>query len=119
VGRHEGDHPEVPVIGFPGGAGPLYAAYARETGIDCVSCDTALPLDYIGDTLQPELTVQGNLDPLLLAAGGAALEERVKEILATLGRGPFVFNLGHGVEPYTPPENVARLVELVRESAHK
>ncbi len=58
--------------------------------------------------------VQGNLDPLLLVTGGAALERRVGETLAALSRRPFIFNLGHGIVPETPPENVARLVELVR-----
>ncbi|MGE3627953.1 MAG: uroporphyrinogen decarboxylase family protein, partial [Hyphomicrobiales bacterium] len=64
--------------------------------------------------LQTVSAVQGNLDPLLLVAGGEALETRVGEILAMLGSGPFVFNLGHGIVPQTPVENVARLVEIVR-----
>ena len=58
--------------------------------------------------------MQGNLDPLLLVTGGPALERRVAEILAALSHRPFIFNLGHGIVPETPPENVARLVELVR-----
>ena len=60
------------------------------------------------------IAVQGNLDPLLLVAGGEAMERRVRDILATMRGLPFVFNLGHGIVPQTPPENVARLVELVR-----
>jgi uroporphyrinogen decarboxylase len=58
--------------------------------------------------------VQGNLDPVKLLAGGAGLRRDVEEILATLGEGPFVFNLGHGILPETPPEHVAELVELVQ-----
>jgi uroporphyrinogen decarboxylase len=58
--------------------------------------------------------VQGNLDPLLLVAGGAAMDARVREIVAAMAGLPFVFNLGHGIVPETPPENVARLVEVVR-----
>ena len=106
--------PEVPIIGFPRGCGPQYAAFARETGVNGVSCDTSLPLDFIARELQPHVTVQGNLDPLLLVNGGDALERRVDEIKGALGAGPFIFNLGHGVVPQTPPEHVARLVELVR-----
>jgi uroporphyrinogen decarboxylase len=64
--------------------------------------------------LQVHLPVQGNLDPLLLAAGGSALDQRVGAILETLGAGPFVFNLGHGVLPETPIEHVERLVALVK-----
>ena len=58
--------------------------------------------------------MQGNLDPLLLVAGGDALEERTEEILELMEGKPFIFNLGHGIVPQTPPENVARLVEIVR-----
>jgi uroporphyrinogen decarboxylase len=105
---------DIPMIGFPRGAGPLYATFVHETGVDGVSCDTSLPLEYIRDALQPHVTVQGNLDPLLLVAGGDALDRRVDEILQSLSGGPFIFNLGHGIVPPTPPENVARLVERVR-----
>jgi uroporphyrinogen decarboxylase len=58
--------------------------------------------------------VQGNLDPLLLVAGGLHLERRVKEILDILEGAPFIFNLGHGILPETPPDHVAKLVELVK-----
>ncbi|MGH6661475.1 MAG: uroporphyrinogen decarboxylase family protein, partial [Rhodospirillales bacterium] len=62
---------------------------------------------------QPKCTVQGNLDNQVLLAGGSALERRTREILEALAGGPFIFNLGHGVLPETPPEHVARLVEIV------
>lgn len=106
--------PGVPVIGFPRGAGPQYEAYIDHTGIDAVGCDTTLPIAWIRDRLQPKAAVQGVLDPLVLVAGGRALDERVEEILQTLGGGPFVFNLGHGILPETPVDHVTRLVELVR-----
>ena len=83
--------------------------------MDAVACDTTLPVGWIRDRLQPKATVQGNLDPLLLVAGGQAMEERVREIVEVLGTGPFVFNLGHGIVPQTPPEHVARLVEIIRD----
>lgn len=106
---------DTPIIGFPRGAGPLYRAFVEETGVNGVSCDTSLPLAYIRDELQPLATVQGNLDPLLLVAGGEALDRRVDEICDALSGGPFIFNLGHGIVPQTPPEHVARLVERVRQ----
>jgi len=106
--------PDVPIIGFPRGVGPLYLRYAKETGIDAISCDTSLPLGFIKGELQPNLAVQGNLDPLLLVSGGVALDRRIDEILEVLGDGPFIFNLGHGIVPQTPPEHVARLIERVR-----
>jgi uroporphyrinogen decarboxylase len=105
--------PEVPVIGFPRGADLLAERYARETGIDAIGCGTSMPVGWM-QRLQVHLPVQGNLDPLLLAAGGSALDQRVGAILETLGAGPFVFNLGHGVLPETPIEHVERLVALVK-----
>jgi uroporphyrinogen decarboxylase len=106
--------PEVPMIGFPRGCGVLAERYARETGVDAIGCDTSLPLSYMRESLQSRLPVQGNLDPLLLMAGGDRLDRRVDEIVNVLGAGPFVFNLGHGVMPETPPEHVARLVARVK-----
>jgi uroporphyrinogen decarboxylase len=109
--------PEVPVIGFPRGAGAQAEAYAREAHVDAIGCDTSMPLSFIRETLQSRLPVQGNLDPLLLFAGGKHLGARVATILNTLGGSPFVFNLGHGILPDTPPEHVSRLVELVKGKA--
>ena len=113
VRRVKGACPGMPVIGFPRGAGRRALAYAEETGVDGVSLDHTQPLDWIADTLQPKCTVQGNLDNQALLAGGAILERQTLKILAALAGGPFIFNLGHGVLPETPPEHVARLVEIV------
>ena len=107
--------PAVPVIGFPRGAGLLYERYAAESGVDAVALDTTVPLGFARDRLQPRLAVQGNLDPIALLVGGAAMERAVAEIRAALGGGPFVFNLGHGILPQTPPEHVAALAGLLAE----
>lgn len=114
VARVKKVHPDIPVIGFPRAAGPLYLEYVAATGVEGVGCDTSLPLSFIRDQLQGIATVQGNLDPLALMAGGPALDDRVAEILEALRDGPFIFNLGHGILPKTPVDHVARLVELVR-----
>src|SRR5438552_14023068 len=84
-----------PIIGFPRGAGMLYERYLRETGVDGIGIDTAVPPHYAHQILQPLATVQGNLDPVLLIAGGVALEEAVRSLCHKLGRGPYIFNLGH------------------------
>jgi uroporphyrinogen decarboxylase len=107
-------HPDVPVMGFPRGAGMSAFGFVRATGVDGISCDTSMPLPFIQTQLSGKTVVQGNLDPLLLVAGGPALERRVREILAALAMNPFIFNLGHGIVPETPPEHVAELVALVR-----
>ncbi len=105
--------PDHPIVGFPRGAGALYERYARESGIDAVGLDPSVPVDFAVARLRPFATLQGNLDPVLLAIGGAALEEAVAAQRRTLGGGPWVFNLGHGVLPETPPENVAILARLL------
>lgn len=114
VRRFKAAHPEIPVIGFPRGAGALYRDYVAKTGVDAVGLDSTVPLAWARETLQSKVAVQGNFDNQALVAGGAALKTEVTRILDTLGRGPFVFNLGHGVLPETPPEHVAELVGLVR-----
>jgi len=114
VGALKEAHPEVPVIGFPKGAGAGYERFIAETGVDAVSLDTAMPLAYAKERLQPKVIVQGNLDPLLLVAGGEALDKAVETRLDALGPQRYVFNLGHGITPQTPPEHVGRVVELVK-----
>jgi uroporphyrinogen decarboxylase len=74
-----------------------------------------VPKSFACERLQSRLAVQGNLDPVSLIAGGEALERAVRELRAALGGGPYVFNLGHGVLPQTPPENVATLASLLAE----
>ena len=109
-------HPGTPIIGFPRGAGANAERYVRQTGVEGLGCDTAMPLREMRALAdRGRVAVQGNLDPLLLAAGGPQLDARVRETLQMMRGAPFIFNLGHGIVPHTPPENVARLVELVRE----
>ena len=107
-------HPDVPIIGFPRHVGPLYEIFAKEAGVQGVSVDTALPVGWAASHVQAHVCVQGNLDPLALVAGGEALRQGVAEILAGFGGGPFVFNLGHGIVPQTPPEHVGQLIDLIR-----
>jgi uroporphyrinogen decarboxylase len=109
-------HPHVPVIGFPRGAGLMYRAYFAEAGVGALGLDSTVPVAIARKTLQPMGAVQGNLDPLLLVAGGAAMEAAVADILHELRAGPFIFNLGHGIVPATPPDHVTRLLELVRQA---
>jgi uroporphyrinogen decarboxylase len=112
-------HPDVPVIGFPRAVGVHVPHYIDETGIDGIGCDSTMPLPELKDRIADlGVVMQGNLDPLLLVAGGDAMETRVRGILREAAGAPFIFNLGHGIVPQTPPEHVARLVELVRRGAY-
>jgi uroporphyrinogen decarboxylase len=107
-------HPDVPVIGFPKGAGGKLPAYARETGVDAIGLDETVDPAWADSALPPGMPVQGNLDPLALIAGGEALETGVERILSSLAGRPHVFNLGHGILPDTPIEHVETLLSLVR-----
>jgi uroporphyrinogen decarboxylase len=108
-------HPGCPIIGFPRGGGLLYERYVAETGIDAVGLDSTVPAGLAAVRLRSDVVLQGNLDPALLLTGGAALSGAVGELRAAFAGRPWVFNLGHGVLPQTPPENVAGLARLLRD----
>jgi uroporphyrinogen decarboxylase len=108
-------HPQVPIIGFPRGAGQKIEDYIRETGVQGVGCDTGMDVEHMKTlAVTRNVVVQGNLDPMALIAGGQELERQVDALLRGLAGVPHIFNLGHGILPETPPEQVARLVGLVR-----
>ncbi|NIA71709.1 uroporphyrinogen decarboxylase [Pelagibius litoralis] len=111
--RIQKERPGIPVILFPRGAGLLYRDFAIECGAAGLGLDTTLPLGWARDELQSRLTVQGNLDPLQLVAGGDQLTQAVERILNHLGQGPFIFNLGHGIVPETPLDHVSRMMEQI------
>ncbi|MBM3597380.1 MAG: uroporphyrinogen decarboxylase [Alphaproteobacteria bacterium] len=113
VRRLKAAHPQIPIIGFPRGAGANLEPYISQTEVDAVGLDTTVPLSA-ARALQRRLPVQGNLDPLALVVGGDAMAAEIDAILDVLAEGPFVFNLGHGIVPQTPPEHVDQLVRLVR-----
>jgi len=107
-------HPNVPVIGFPRGAAAMAPELVDATGIDAIGIDWSVDPRWAARRLQPRAAVQGNLDPRLLVVGGTPMREATEAILAALGHGPFVFNLGHGIVPETPPEHVQAVSEQVR-----
>lgn len=108
--------PEIPIIGFPRGTGWHYRDYRSATGVDCVALDTAVPMEQ-ARSIQAGGCVQGNLDPALLLGDVNAMLSEADRIRSALKDGPFVFNLGHGIGQFTPPENVAALSERLREPA--
>jgi uroporphyrinogen decarboxylase len=106
--------PHVPIIGFPKGAGEKLPAYARETGVDALGLDETIDPLWAHANLPAGLPVQGNLDPLLLIAGGEELERQALRVLEAFAERPHVFNLGHGIGQTTPLEHVSQLLSLVR-----
>lgn len=114
VGRLMVRHPDVPIIGFPKGAGAKLAAYAAETGVDAVGLDETVDPAWADAMLPPGMPVQGNIDPLALIAGGAALGSSVARIRAAFDERPHILNLGHGILQDTPIAHVEALLQLVR-----
>ena len=106
--------PKVPIIGFPKGAGEKLPAYARQTGVDAIGIDETIDPVWAARELPAGMPVQGNLDPLLLLAGGEELERQALRILDAFAGRPHVFNLGHGIGQTTPVEHVGQLLALVR-----
>jgi uroporphyrinogen decarboxylase len=106
--------PDARIIGFPRGAAALLPAYVEATGVDAVSIDWTAEPALIREKVQTRVAVQGNLDPLALIAGGAALDRATDEVLSNFASGRLIFNLGHGVLPETPIAHVERMVKRVR-----
>lgn len=107
----------VPIIGFPRGAATMLEAYTSQVAVNGVGLDTAINPAHVAQAVPNTMAVQGHLDPLLLIAGGDAMDARVRELLQAYSGRPHIFNLGHGVRPETPIAHVERVVELVREGA--
>ncbi|WP_428487900.1 uroporphyrinogen decarboxylase [Rhodopila sp.] len=106
-------HPAVPLIGFPRLAGVMVRDYAA-TGVDAIGIDTGSDIGAVSAMLPAHMAVQGNLDPLAVVAGGSAMTREAASVLDAMRGRPFIFNLGHGIVPQTPPEHVAALLEYVR-----
>src|ERR1700760_2463251 len=106
--------PGAKIIGFPRGAGAQLPSYVEATGVDGVSIDWAAEPSLIRERVQSRVAVQGNLDPLALIAGGAALDRAIDDVLENYGSGRLIFNLGHGILPETPIAHVEQMIKRVR-----
>jgi uroporphyrinogen decarboxylase len=107
-------HPGLPVIAFPREGGAGYIGFAQATGADCVALDNSVTPEWGAANVQKDGCVQGNLAPGHMVTGGAALDEAVRHVVRAFSKGPHIFNLGHGITPEADPENVARMIAVVR-----
>lgn len=108
--------PDAKIIGFPRGAGSLLPYYVAETDVDAVGLDWMIDRDFACERVQSVVPVQGNVDPLVLLAGGVALDRAVDAVMEAFASGPFIFNLGHGILPETPIAHVEQMLRRVRGS---
>ena len=106
--------PGARVIGFPRGAGALLKAYVASVPLNAVGLDWAVDRGFVRNEIQGRLPVQGNLDPLVLVAGGAGLDRAIDAVLEAFASRPFIFNLGHGIVPETPIAHVEHMLARVR-----
>lgn len=106
--------PGARIIGFPRGAGANLKRYAQDVPVDAVGIDWMTDRDFVAREIQSHKPIQGNLDPLALLAGGAALDRGVDAVLEAFAGGPLVFNLGHGILPETPIAHVEQMLARVR-----
>jgi uroporphyrinogen decarboxylase len=106
--------PGTPILLFPRGVGAAAADYAALAACDAISIDAATPWDWARATLAPKAVVQGGFDPMLVVAGGEPMEREARRLVRAFSGTPYIFNLGHGITPDAPPENVARLVAAIR-----
>jgi uroporphyrinogen decarboxylase len=104
----------IPIIGFPRGAGTLYARYASETGVTAIALDASVQAEWADEALPAGMPVQGQLDPAVLRAGGSALDAEVDRIIEAWESRPHIFNLGHGITPDVPISHVEQLVSRIR-----
>jgi uroporphyrinogen decarboxylase len=109
-------HSDARIIGFPRGAGTMLETYASGLELNAVGLDWTIDRAFARERIQSRVAVQGNLDPLVLLAGGAALDRETDEVLEAFAAGPFIFNLGHGILPETPLDHVERMLTRVRAS---
>ena len=108
-------HPGIPMIAFPREAGDKYVGFHAATGADCVAVDDSVTAEWVAEHVQPGGCVQGNLASRHMVTGGDALVSEVRRIRQALGNGPHIFNLGHGITPDADPDNVALMVDTLRE----
>ena len=108
---------DTPVIGFPRGAQSSLENYVRQTQCDVLALDTNANRRDVSAACGPEVVLQGNLDPQILVAGGGELDAAIDAILEDFANRRFIFNLGHGILPETPPEHVAQLMARVRKAS--
>ncbi|MEJ0075040.1 MAG: uroporphyrinogen decarboxylase [Alphaproteobacteria bacterium] len=106
---------DAKIIGFPRGAGASLGNYVTNVPINAVSIDWAAEPEFVRRNVQSKVAVQGNLDPLVLLAGGPALDRAIDEILENFRAGPFIFNLGHGILPETPIAHVEQTLRRIRD----
>lgn len=107
-------YPNVPIIGFPRLCGQKLAHYAEKTGVDAVSFDCSVTLDFAKNSVQKHCLLQGNLDSQILAEDKNLALQETKRLLEKFAGTPFIFNLAHGILPHTPIDHVQAVSDMIK-----
>lgn len=107
-------YPHIPIIGFPRGSGANAISYCTDTGVDGLGLDETVDPLWAMANIPPSVVLQGNLDPQFVVAGGEGMAQAIEQILKAFKGRPYIFNLGHGLVPETPPDHVGAVCDLVR-----
>ena len=108
--------PKAPIIYFGREISDYYPTIIKNIPNLTLAFDQFVEPIQIRDQFQTVIPVQGNLDPDLLVQGGDNLTLATQNLLDVLGKGPYVFNLGHGILPQTPISHVQHVIDLVRQT---
>jgi len=108
-------YPDIPIILFPKDVGAQAIDYAKLSECDAISIDPSTPWDWARTYLSPHCVVQGGLDPLMVVRGGETMKNAARNLMADFEDVPYIFNLGHGFVPQTPPEHVTELMKVIRD----
>lgn len=108
-------YPEIPIIGFPKGASIYYPEYAHHTKVNALGIDYSMDMQWIVDNVPKDIVLQGNLDPIVLLGSKEIIKRKVEKLLDITSERAFIFNLGHGIVPQTPIENVEYVLQLIRD----
>lgn len=106
--------PRARIIAFPRGAGAMLSSYVQAVMPDAIGLDWMIDRRFARSAVADSVALQGNLDPLALLAGGAALDAQVDAVLESFAGRPFIFNLGHGILPETPVAHVEQMLRRIR-----
>ena len=107
-------YPMVPIIAFPRQAGDYYKGFLKSTGADCLAIDDSISSAWAAKYLQKDGCIQGNLKSSHMVSGGQNMIDEIETIVSDLSQGPHIFNLGHGITPEANPDNVALMIETIR-----
>ena len=108
-------YPKIPIICLPKSIGEGIIEFVDIVQPDCIAVDHLTDIEFVHKSIPKKVVIQGNIDPLCLVTGGNVLKKEVDYLLNLITDRPYIFNLGHGIVPETPEQNVLEIISYIRE----